>query len=108
LFELVNLIKKGERNLSLLTIGNLVGYQFFITFVFMSQKLNSRQKILINSIIQELQEIEKRDDVDNISNIIGVKKLCRIMNEENITNFNQSFDLEVYMIGLLNLLKESK
>lgn len=73
-----------------------------------TEKLSSRQKVLLNNIIQELGDIDHRSNLSGVSNEIGIRKLCRRLQEENIINLNQAFDLEVYMFGLLKLMKESK
>lgn len=74
----------------------------------MAEKLNSRQRVLLSNVIQELEDIDRRDNLNGLSNEIGIKRLCRRLQEENIISLDQAFDLEVYMFGLLKLMKESK
>lgn len=73
-----------------------------------AEPLNGRQRTIINNLIHELEDLKRRDDVNNISNSIAIKRTCNRLENENVISFSQALDLEIYLFGLLKLLKDSK
>lgn len=74
------------------------------------EKLNSSQRVLISNLIQELEDLKRRDNINGnfIFNVVSIKHLCSRLEKEEVISFSDAQDLEVHLFGILNIIKNTK
>lgn len=72
----------------------------------MRELQKSRTRTLINALIRELEQFKERKNINSLANIVSIKRTLRSLEDEKIIDMNESYELEVHLLGILNLLKQ--
>lgn len=71
----------------------------------MRELQKSRTRTLINALIRELEQFKERKSINSLANIVSIKRTLRALENERVIDINESYELEVHLLGILNLLK---
>lgn len=71
-------------------------------------KVKMKRRTLLKALIRELELIEERKDIHSLANIVSIKKTLVGLEEERVINLGEACELEVLLLGLLNLLREKE
>ncbi len=65
-----------------------------------------KTRVLLNALISELEQFKERKNINSLANIVSIKRTLISLEDEKIINLSESNDLEIHLLGILNLLKE--
>lgn len=67
--------------------------------------MENKEKIVLNILKSEIDKLYESKDLDSLAHIVSFKTILSNLEQEKVITLDESYQLEVHLFGILNLVK---